>query len=118
MDSNTFRLHPSPLRTPAGHCQVIPSAVHLVWGHGVSLPGVFRQGDLRLSDLASEVSPKTVQVEDNEALRHLTVFLEEIKQRQGCHVGTQLWAGHQSSGSLHEEKEGERTLELLAGVVG
>lgn len=58
-----------------------------------------------MSDPCSKVSPKTVQFEDNEASRHLTMFLGEIKQRQHYHVGTQLSAGHQSSGSLDEEKE-------------
>lgn len=68
-DSHTFRSYPSPLRTPAGHHQVIPSAI---WCWGIGYPRLgSSEGDLRLSDLSSKVSTRTVQVEDNEAPPHL-----------------------------------------------
>lgn len=84
-------------------------------GPRVSLPGGFRQDNLRLSDLSSKVSPKIVPVEDSGLLDTCVPGRNKTKH---CHVGTQLSAGHQSSGSRGWGKRGRKDAKIPSWVGG
>lgn len=108
-----IRFYHSSLRTPAGHHQVIPSSV---WCWGIGYPHLgSSEGDVRLSDLSSRESPRTVQVEDNKAPPHLGRYNFPGRYKTKTVLPRGNTAGHQSSGSLYVEG---KMLKLLAGVVG
>jgi hypothetical protein len=76
------------------------------------------EGDLKLSDLSSKVSPRTVQVEDNEAPPHLGRYNFPGRYKTKTALPRGNTAIRRTSKLWIPICGGEGMLKLLAGAVG